>query len=65
LDGRALFRLETSDGIPADPPTWASAVPNWKVGDTIPPGGRTLRVLGGREDDADQAPTLIVEDVAR
>ena len=27
-------------------------------------GGRTLRVVGKRDDDADQPPVLIVEDVA-
>ena len=40
-----LFRLETTDGVPADLPTLTSAVPNWSSGDTIPLGaGRTLRV---------------------
>jgi hypothetical protein len=56
-----LFRLETPEGIPADPPTIASAVPNWKAGDTIPLGRRTLRVVAVRDDDADQPPVLIVE----
>ena len=37
-----LFRLETPEGVPADPPTLASSVPNWKAGDTIPLGGTTL-----------------------
>lgn len=31
-----LFRLETTDGVPADPPTLTSVVPNWSSGDTIP-----------------------------
>ena len=57
-----LFRLETSEGVPADPPTLASAVPNWKAGDTIPLGRTTLRVVGIRDDDADQPPVLIVEE---
>ena len=35
-----LFRLETTEGVPADPPTLASAVPNWKAGDTIALGRR-------------------------
>jgi hypothetical protein len=26
-----LFRLETVDGVPADPPTLEAAVPNWKA----------------------------------
>jgi hypothetical protein len=59
-----LFRLETEDGAPADPPTIASAVPNWDTGDTIPLGRRTLRVVRVRDDDADQPPVLVVEDVA-
>jgi hypothetical protein len=33
-----LFRLETRDGMLAEPPTLTSAVPNWSSGDTIPPG---------------------------
>jgi hypothetical protein len=57
------FRLETADGEPADPPTFSAAVPNWGVGDTIPLGGRTLRVVGIRDDDADQPPALVVEEV--
>jgi hypothetical protein len=57
-----LFRLETADGAPAEPPSLNSAVPNWRPGDTIPLG-RTLRVVGIRDDDADQPPVLVVEDV--
>jgi hypothetical protein len=59
-----FFRLETADGSPAEPPTLHSAVPNWRAGDTIPFGYKTLRVVGVRDDDADQAPVLVVEDVA-
>jgi hypothetical protein len=59
-----LFRLEAADGVPADPPTHATAVPNWRPGDTIPLGRRTLRVVGRRDDDADQPPVLIVEDAS-
>jgi hypothetical protein len=40
----------------------ASAVPNWKAGDTIPLGRRTLRVIGIRDDNADQPPVLVVEE---
>jgi hypothetical protein len=29
-------KLELEDGTPADPQTLTAAVPNWKVGDTIP-----------------------------
>ena len=43
------FKLELKDGTPADPPTFAAAVPNWKPGDTIPLGsGRSLRVVERR-----------------
>jgi len=60
-----LFRLETTDGEPAEPATLTSAVPNWSSGDTIPLGpGRTLRVVDVRDDEADQPPVLIVEDIA-
>jgi hypothetical protein len=56
------FRLETRDGTLADPPTFATAVPNWRPGDTIPLGGRSLRVLDVRWGDD---PVLVVEDVVR
>jgi hypothetical protein len=59
-----LFRLETEDGAPADPASLATAVPNWRSGDEIPLGKRTLRVVRVRDDDADQPPILVVEDVA-
>jgi hypothetical protein len=59
-----LFRLETVDGAPAEPPTLTSAVPNWRSGDTIPLGQKTLRVLRVRDEDAEQPPILVVEDVA-
>jgi hypothetical protein len=58
-----LFRLEKADGTPAEPPTLDSALPNWRAGDTIPLGRRSLRVVGIRDDDADQPPVLVVEDV--
>ena len=59
-----LFRLETAEGLPAEPRTLATAVPNWHACDTIPLGHRTLRVMGVLDDDADQPPVLVVEDVA-
>ena len=59
-----LFRLETEDGSPAEPPTLSSVVPDWGIGHTIHLGKRTLRVVGKRDDDADQAPVLVVEEVA-
>lgn len=58
------FRLQRTDGSPADPPTYRSTVFSWKQGDTIPlSADRTLRVLGIRDDDADRPPVLIVEDM--
>jgi hypothetical protein len=59
-----LFRLEDEDGTPADPPTFRTAVPNWRPGDTIPLGRRALRVIDVRDDDADQTPVLVVEEAA-
>ena len=59
------FKLELEDGTSADPPTPRSAVPNWAAGDMIPLGAnKTLRVVEVRDDDADQAPVLVVEDAA-
>jgi hypothetical protein len=57
-----LFRVEMADGTPAEPPTLRFAVPNWSAGDTILLPDRTLRVVGVRDDDADQGPVLVVED---
>jgi hypothetical protein len=54
------FRLELDDGAPADPPTFRSAPGiSWKVGDTIPLGARTLRVVGVRDDEADPQPPAL------
>jgi hypothetical protein len=61
-----LFKLETRDGAAADPPTFATAVPGWRPGDTIPPGGRpSLRVIEVREDNVDEPPILVVEGATR
>lgn len=60
-----LFRLETVAGSLAEPPLLSSAVPNWQPGDTIPLGGRTLRVVAVPDDDAEQAPVLVVEETER
>jgi hypothetical protein len=38
-------------------------VPNWRAGDTIRLGRRTLRVVDIRDDDSDQPPVLFVEEV--
>jgi hypothetical protein len=59
-----LFKLEAADGRPAEPSSLTSAVPNWGPGETIQLGHKTLRVVGLRDDDADQPPVLGVEDVA-
>ena len=54
------FRLQRTDGSPADPPTYRSSTLNWRQGDTISlTAERTLRVLGVRDDDADQPPMLL------
>jgi hypothetical protein len=44
------FRLQTAEGASAEPPTLTSAVPNWRPGDTIPLGRRTLRVVHVRDE---------------
>jgi hypothetical protein len=49
-----LFRLELESGAAADPPTFSAARPGWPVGSLIHCRGRTLRVAGRRDDDADQ-----------
>jgi hypothetical protein len=60
-----LFRLETTEGVPTEPSTLSTAVPNWRAGDSIALGRRTLKVVGVRDEDADQPPVLVVEDAAR
>lgn len=58
------FRLEQRDGTPADPPTLSVSVPNWQPGDTIALGrNRALRVVEVRQDDPDENPVLVVEDM--
>jgi hypothetical protein len=58
------FKLERPDGSPADPPTFRNAVLSWRQGDTIVLGAdRSLRVVGVRDDGADEPPVLVVEDV--
>jgi hypothetical protein len=58
-----IFRLERLDGSPADPPTFEASRPDWPVGTEVITRERRLRVIGQREDDADQPPVLVVEDV--
>ncbi len=62
--GGFLFKLERADGEPAQPSSFSSAVPNWGPGETIHFGHKTLRVVRVRDNDADQPPVLVVEDVA-
>ena len=46
------FKLERTDGTPADPPTYRTGVYAWRPGDTIPLSAtRTLRVVAVRRDD--------------
>jgi hypothetical protein len=56
-----LYRLEMADGASAEPPTLEAAVPNRSIGNCVFFGKRTLRVIGKRDDEADQPPVLIVE----
>jgi hypothetical protein len=64
--GAFVFRLEREDGTPADPPTFRTAVPNWRAGDTIPiAAGCSLRVVGIVATNEDEPPVLIVEGVRR
>jgi hypothetical protein len=61
----ATYKLEHPDGTPADPPTFRSSEgTSWAVGDPLYLGRRTLRVVRVRDDDADQPPALVVEDVS-
>ena len=56
------YRLELEDGTPADPPTFETAVPTWRVGDTIPLGrGKELRVIEVRPRREDEDPVLVVQ----
>jgi hypothetical protein len=58
-----LFKLEATDGAPADPPTFESVVPKWRPGDEIPLGSRSLRVVGIKTTAEDEPSVLIVEEV--
>jgi hypothetical protein len=57
------FKLVHEDGSPADPPTFATAVPTWSAGDMIPLGQRrTLRVIEVRQaSQPDGDSVLVVE----
>jgi hypothetical protein len=58
------FKLERLDGTPAEPPSFKTTVLVWQPGDTIPLRNRTLQVVRVRDNDADQTPVLVVEDLA-
>jgi hypothetical protein len=59
------FKLEQADGTPAEPPSFRTAVPNWRVGDTMPiKAGRMLHVVGIVASYEDEPSILVVEDVA-
>ena len=59
------FKLQRTDGTPADPATYRTGVYAWRPGDTIPLGAtRTLRVVEVRPATGgdDQAVLVVVED---
>jgi hypothetical protein len=59
------FKLERLDGTPAEPASIRTTILSWQPGDTIPVNAkRTLQVVRVRDDDADQAPVLVVHDLA-
>jgi hypothetical protein len=56
-----MFRLEDEDGAPADAPTFRTGKYRpGNPGDTIPLGGRTLRVIGTRFDGGSDGDPLSV-----
>jgi hypothetical protein len=60
-----IFKLERLDGMPAEPASIKTTILSWQPGDTIPLDAKTtLQVVRVRDDDADQAPVLVVEDLA-
>jgi len=61
--GGFLFKLETLEGEPAEPSELSAARPDWRPGDTIHLGPRTL-LVGVRDKEAGQPPVLVVEDTA-
>jgi hypothetical protein len=60
------FKLERLDGTPAEPASIRDHDSSaGKPGDTIPlDAKRTLQVVRVRDDDADQAPVLVVQDLS-
>ena len=57
------FKLEQTDGTPADPPQVRLGVCSWKGGETIHLGAdRSLRVVEVRDEGDDEPVVLVVED---
>jgi hypothetical protein len=58
-----FYQLVNRDGIPVEPPTLVTAVPTWRVGDTISLArDKTLRVIEiQRGQSAEEEPILLVE----
>jgi hypothetical protein len=50
------FKLVTVDGTPADSPTFKTAAPRWRPGDTIPLGYKTLCVVDVPNGKPDEEP---------
>jgi hypothetical protein len=46
------FQMRLVDGTPADPPTFVSAVPNWRIGDPVRIGGDVRYTITGMSYDA-------------
>jgi hypothetical protein len=58
------FRLEQTDGTPADPPEVRLGVYVWNRGDVITLGAdRSLRVVDVRDQGEDEPMVLVVEDM--
>lgn len=54
------------DGEPAEPPTFKASVSDWKAGDPIHLGRRTLRVVDVRaSEDPEENAVLIVHDTEK
>ena len=60
-----VFRLETTEGRPVEPPEVSTGFPNWRPDDVICLGRRWLRVVTVRDGEGDQPPVLVVEFAAK
>jgi hypothetical protein len=53
------FRLIQTDGTPADPPQFVTAVPNWHEGNTfLLRPGRVLRIVSIRSEEEETVWTV-------